>query len=49
MELAAKNGWTLVFEHDAYVQAAKIEKGERGYEIFDEITISPKIQMQARK
>ncbi len=39
---AAEEDWTLVFEHDAFMQAAKIQIGAKDFEIKEEIIITPK-------
>ncbi len=38
--MAANEGWTLVFEHDAFTQAAKIESGHKGIQLKEKITIT---------
>ncbi len=37
---AAEEGWTICFEHDAFLQAAKIANSDKGFEIKEKIEIS---------
>lgn len=37
---AMEEGWTLIFEHDAFIQAAKIKNTEKGFAIAEEVRMS---------
>lgn len=37
---AVEENWTVVFEHDAFVQAGKIDMNEKGYYLKEEVKIS---------
>jgi glyoxylase-like metal-dependent hydrolase (beta-lactamase superfamily II) len=41
--LAYEEGWTIVYEHDVFKQASKINKNDKGFFAEEEILITPKV------